>query len=283
MSLRPTGASFSHYFSYHHSIAFHHISLVMFFIPSSLFYLLLVLFHIFFTLSGALPQFIAWRIVTSFPLSITWTLIQRSLVWEGHLIWENFGSVSIHCWYHIWGSFVYVQGVRICIYVKKMMNEKKRKISTCVYVHSILHHWVCILILEGRVIEYVCWWELVCELSKILFFLCIHFATSLWEWDEWSSPKDSGSLSFPLLHSLLMWLHFMFDLSWSPIFFVYSLFCYHPCHCLWFIPFVSPPCFFLTLTYFRFDISLASSLRISLSVWFSSLPHYYYYTHIGHS
>ena len=113
-------------------------------------------------------------------------------------------------------------------------------------------------------------------------FLCIHFVIFLWEWDEWPSPRSSRSLSFPSLHSLLMWLHSMFDLSWSSLFFVYSLFCYHPCHCLWFIPFVSPPCFFLTLTYFRFDISLASSLRISLSVRFSSLPHYSYHIHIGH-
>ena len=97
MSLGPTGAYFSHYFSYHHSIAFHHISLVMFFIPSSLFYLLFVLLHIIFTLNGDLPQFIAWRIVTSFPLSIMRTLIQRSLIGEGHLIRESFESVSIHC------------------------------------------------------------------------------------------------------------------------------------------------------------------------------------------
>ena len=64
------------------------------------------------------------------------------------------------------------------------MNEKKRKISTCVYVHSILHHWACILILEGRVIEYVCWWELVCELFEIFFFLCIHFVVYI---DVWGS------------------------------------------------------------------------------------------------
>ena len=86
VSLGPTGTSLSHYFSYHHITAFHHISLVVFFISSSLFYLLLVLPHILFTLSGDPPQFITWRIVTSFPLSILRTLIQRSLVWEGHLI-----------------------------------------------------------------------------------------------------------------------------------------------------------------------------------------------------
>ena len=113
-------------------------------------------------------------------------------------------------------------------------------------------------------------------------FLCIHFVISLWEWDEWPFPRSSRSLSFPSLHSLLMWLHSMFDLSWSSLFFVYSLFCYHPRHCLWFISFASPPCSFLTLTYSRFDIFLASFLHISLSVWFASLSHYWYYIHIEH-
>ena len=38
------------------------------------------------------------------------------------------------------------------------------------------------------------------------YFLCIHFVMFLWEWDEWPSPRGSESLSFPSLHSLLMWL-----------------------------------------------------------------------------
>ena len=193
------------------------------------------------------------------------------------------------------------------------MNEKKRKISTCVYVHSILHHWVCILILEGRVIEYVCWWELVCELSKILFFLCIHFVVYIdvwgslhwvyllmgvcmwasrdppfflyslyrvfWEWDGWPSLKRTGSLSLPSLHSLLMWLSFMLDLSWSSLFFVlfaspsfsFLLLIHH----LRFTPYSC-----LTMTHFGFDISSASFLHISLSVWFASSSHYWYYIHI---
>ena len=113
-------------------------------------------------------------------------------------------------------------------------------------------------------------------------FLYIHFVISLWEWDEWLSPRGSRSLSFLSLHLLLMWLHSMIDLSCSSLFFIYSLFRYHPCHCFWFIPFASPSCSFLTLTYSRFDISLASFLRISLSVWFTSLSHYWYYIYIGH-
>ena len=143
------------------------------------------------------------------------------------------------------------------------------------------------------IIEHVYWYlrvilssMFVVESSYVSFlrssFLCIHFVIFLWEWDEWPSPRDSRSLSFPSLHSLLMWLHSMFNLSWSSLFFVYSLFQYHPRHSLWFIPFTPSLCSFLTLTYSRFDISLASFLRISLSIWFSSLSHYWYYIHIGH-
>ena len=87
-------------------------------------------------------------------------------------------------------------------------------------------------------IEYVHYWEFVCELSEISCYLYC-FVISICERDEWPSPKDSESLSFPSLYSLLMWLHFMFDLSRSPRFFTYSLFhCRFYC-CLWFISFTS--------------------------------------------
>ena len=129
------------------------------------------------------------------------------------------------------GSFVCVQGVCICIYVKKNW-KKKRKISTCVYVHSIIHHWACILITD--------------------------------------SLRGSRSLSFPSLHSLLVWLHSMFDLSLSSLFFLYSLFRYHPRYCFWFILFVSPPCSFLTVTYSRFTTLFTLFLYILLLVQFVS-------------
>ena len=60
-------------FSYYCATAFLHISLVVFFVSHSLFYLL-VLLHILSTPSGDLPQFITWGIVTSFPLFIIRTL-----------------------------------------------------------------------------------------------------------------------------------------------------------------------------------------------------------------
>ena len=71
--------------------------------------------------------------------------------------------------------------------------------------------------------EYVRYWEFVCELSGIPCYLYC-FVISICERDEWPSPKDSEPLSFPSLHSLLMWLHFMFDLSRSPLFFTYHCF-----------------------------------------------------------
>ena len=67
-------------FSYHYTSAFssHLIGYVV-----HLFFLILSTIcqsHIRSTLSGEPPQFITWRIVTSFPPSISRTLVQRSLV-----------------------------------------------------------------------------------------------------------------------------------------------------------------------------------------------------------
>ena len=88
------------------------------------------------------------------------------------------------------------------------------------YVHSILHYWVCILMFESHLIEYVCLWEFVCELSKALHFL-YSFCRVFWEWGEWLSLRSSVSWSFPSFHSLTMWLNFMLDLSRSPLLFVF--------------------------------------------------------------
>ena len=147
------------------------------------------------------------------------------------------------------------------------------------YVRSILDHWVCILISKLSSMFVV---ESSYVSSLRSYVICIRFVIAIWEWDEWPFPRDSGSLSFPSLHSLLMWLHFMFGLSRSPPFFVYSLFRCHLCHCLWFILFVSPLCSFLTLTFSRFDVSLSLFLHISLSVWFASLSYYWHHIHVRH-
>ena len=147
-------------------------------------------------------------------------------------------------------------------------KKKRKKKSTCVYVHSILHHWTYILISDGHFIEHVCRWEFICELSKINFyFFCIHFITSFVRgWDEWHSSRGSRSLSFSSLHSLLMWLHSMFDLSWSSFLFICSSFRHHPRHCFWFILFTSPSYLYLTVIYSKFATLFASFLHISLSL-----------------
>ena len=131
------------------------------------------------------------------------------------------------------------------------------------------------------IIERVYWYlkitfssMIVDESSYVSFLgpslLCIHFVSSfVREWDEWPYIKGSRSLSFPSLHSLLMWLHSMFDLSWSLLLFVlfvsssssFSLLIHH-------FHFTSYS--FLTATHLGFDILFASSLHISLSIWFVS-------------
>ena len=109
------------------------------------------------------------------------------------------------------------------------------------YVHSIFHHWACILIFEGHFIEYVCLWEFVCELSNTL-----HSLYSLYLFLEWET--DNLLLGHCLFnHYIHWWYEFTpyFDLSWLSFFFICSLFRHHTHYCFQFIPFVSPLVLFL--------------------------------------
>ena len=129
MSLGPTSISFSHYFStLLHFITSHWLcysSLLL------LTYIMLVLLHILSTLSGDPPQLITWRIVTSFPLSIPRTLIQRSLVWEGHLVKESFCYLSTwECVYPLLISslgFIFLCSGYVYLYICKKKMKMKRK------------------------------------------------------------------------------------------------------------------------------------------------------------
>ena len=112
------------------------------------------------------------------------------------------------------------------------------------------------------------------------YFLCVHFVFE---------SEMSGLLLRALGHCLfhhyincwcdftpcLIWVDHHFS-SYIHIFAIILVIAYDSSHSL------HPPCSFLTLIYSRFDISLASFLRISLLVWFASLSHYWYYIHIGH-
>ena len=87
-------------------------------------------------------------------------------------------------------------------------------------MYIILYNWVCISVFEGRFVGYVYWWEFVCELPETLhssYSLCRTF----WEWDEWSSLRNSESLSIPSPCLLLTWPPFIFDLSGSSLVLVF--------------------------------------------------------------
>ena len=75
------------------------------------------------------PQFITWRVVMSFPLSILWTLIQGSSVWEGHLIRESLWYIDT--WEHVY-SFLIPFLSLLCMRSESMYSsficcKKKRK------------------------------------------------------------------------------------------------------------------------------------------------------------
>ena len=162
------------------------------------------------------------------------------------------------------------------------MNERKGKISTCVYVHSILHHWACILIFEGYFIEYVCWWEFVCELSEILFFFVFTLSCILRE----MSDLLLGALGHcPFHHYIHCWCDFTSCWIWAN---------HHSSLCF----FASP-----SFLFFAFDSS-SSSHPLSFSyndsfipsltlpphhpytshyqINFFSLPRYWHHIHIRH-
>ena len=93
-------------------------------------------------------------------------------------------------------------------------------------------------------------------LKKAEALHCLYsFCHVFWEWDEWLYLRSSVSLSFPSLHSLTMWLHFMLDLSGPSLLFVFFaspsfLFL------LLIYPFRLTPCPFLTGAHFQVCYSL---------------------------
>ena len=155
--------------------------------------------------------------------------------------------------------------------MKKKSEKKEKKWNEKKMVHMciIFYHWVCILMFEGHLIEYVCWWEFVCELSETLHALYSSYCI-FWERDEWPSLRSSRSLSFPSFRSLLMWLHSMSDLSWSLLLFVLFV-SSSSSFSLWIHHFHFTSYSFLTTTHLEFDTFFASSLHISLSIHFASL------------
>ena len=147
------------------------------------------------------------------------------------------------------------------------------------------------------IIEHVYWYQMVILLSifvgessyvslprSFFIYLFVFILSHLFFKSEMSDLLLGPLGYYPFHHYIHCWCDFISCLIWVDhhFFFVYSLFRYHPRHYFWFIPFASPSCSILTLTYSRFDISLAPFLHILLSVWFASLSHYWYFIHIRH-
>ena len=146
------------------------------------------------------------------------------------------------------------------------------------------------------IIEHVYWYQMVILLSifvgessyvslprSFFIYLFVFILSHLFFESEMSDLLLGALGHFPFHHYIHCWCDFISCLIWVDH---YSSSCYllrhHPrfafdsSH----LPYPCPS--LLTLTYSRFEISLASLLRISLSVWFASLSHYWCYIHIGH-
>ena len=138
--------------------------------------------------------------------------------------------------------------------------------------------------LRFTVIEFICRWEFLCELSKTFFFPCIHLVISFWVW-EMSNLLWETLGHYPFHYFLHWWCDFApcFYLSWSSLFSCLLCSHYNPFITFDLSHFFWPSCPSLAMIYFRFDIFFASFLHISLSVHFYSLTSYHNYFHIGHA
>ena len=77
----------------------------------------------------------------------------------------------------------------------------------------ILHHWACILMFDGHFIEYVCWWEFICELFEIFFFFI--FISSHLLLESKMSDLRIGALGYyPFHHYIHYWCDFTPCLIW---------------------------------------------------------------------
>ena len=129
------------------------------------------------------------------------------LSWEGYLVKESsctslFEGISI--------LLCILKGTHLLIF-RVCTGKRKKKEKENVRMYTMFFF-----------IEYVYWplkvpfflvcclWEFICELSRdshlLVSILCILLAR-----DKWPFPRDSGSLSSPSLHTLVIWL---FSMTW---------------------------------------------------------------------
>ena len=158
-------------------------------------------------------------------------------------------------------------------------KEKKRKVNTCVYVHSILHHWACILISDGHFIENICWWKFVCEFSEIFFFFIFTSSHPLLK-SEMSDLLLGALGHCPFCYYIHCWCDFTPCLIWVD----HHSFLYVHCFTLILtIAFDSFPSLHPLILLLQWPIpSLLFSLHHFCTSHYHLSPHWYY-IHIGHS
>ena len=170
-----------------------------------------------------------------------------------------------------WGLFY-----QVCLLVRVRMWAFRYPLFFFLCSHFVVYidvwgllYWVCLLM--G-----VRMWA-----SRNLHFFCIR---CIMYFKSETNDLILGALDHcPFHHYIHCWCDFTSCLIWVDH---YSFLCYllrhHPCF-VFDSSLLSYHCpSLLTLTYSKFDIALASLLRVSLSVLFTSLSHYWYYIHIGH-
>ena len=190
-----------------------------------------------------------------------------------------FESMYVHVWPHLWSFFVYVQSMRICIYVKKKIEKEKKNNKRMCVVFSIIEcvYWCSRVTLLSMFVDGSSY---VSFLRPII--LCIHFVVYF---ESEMSDLLLGALGHcHFRHYVHCWCDFISCLILRGSSLVYVFFASPSSSFLFFIHLIcltSCSFFFLYIaTYSLFDTSFASSLHISLSVQFSSLPLYWYYIHI---
>ena len=163
------------------------------------------------------------------------------------------------------------------------------------YIYSVILHWVYILDIKSCLFLVNCLWEFVCELSWGSHLLVSISLFILRVRNKWPFPKDSGSLSSPSLHTLVIWLFSMAWFEWIrahsfsfDLFVPLMVFHSHCLHCSLFILICIPCSIFSThhsytshqqfdiLHFFSFiiDIFILNSFSSSsiYSYWMSSDP-----------
>ena len=99
--------------------------------------------------------------------------------------------------------FWYLEYVQVKQKTKnKKQNKKKKRISTCMYVYSIILHWGCFIELVAYESSYV-------NFQEAFIFLCLsHYVSYVWE----TNGLFLGTSNYFLLHQSIHW---WFDcLSW---------------------------------------------------------------------